>query len=324
MRTTRLLLFFLMILISYQSLSSELKIATYNIGMLNVANPVPFYKDRIAHLKECFLKTIKKENVDIFAIQEAWTRKSHEILKRVHKDYTFISIEGDAWIPLLEHKTGLGFLVKKSLNPKASFYNYKARESYTCGYGQICDRGILSLKIKLDKRFIYIFNTHLTPMYNLTAFRKNQVSEIIKKVEGHIKSDVESKVFILGDFNLSKNFGRYLKTDDGVESDWINNSKLYDLFFVDKKMTCKDTYEKNRDKYSFTQERETNKTAVASKSSGIAPSQRNDFILYCERKSEKKLGEVEVIENKLIFKDLIEDKMHLSDHYGVLTQILVK
>jgi len=310
---------FLFAMSSHVFAAESFGVASVNLGMLDVVKPVPFVKERTSVVNSELSKLIAETSVDVIVVQELWTHASALALEKTDSNYIKLNKESTSFIPLLDNSNGLGALIKRNLNPKMFFHPFKERETYICGWGLICGRGVQEIQVFKNDQKISVLNTHLTPIYSFRKKRTNQLKEILKLIKKRAQSGF--LVFLAGDFNFSKKFGRLTEYDDGSHEDWTQNSKLYDTFLNDKifkTFQCKDSYSSDSD-YLFTQDRDKNVTAKASPSAGKAPSQRNDMIFICGNKNS-----VSVLEHKLVFDSpfIVNNiKMHLSDHFGVYTKL---
>lgn len=296
--------------------SDELRVATFNIGMLDKISPVPFLDHRKSLLMTELKKTLLKENIDVLAIQESWPSKFINTFNASKSSYIALSHKESFTLPFLGHSTGLLFIVKKSLNPKTNFIPFKRLNSYICLWGLVCKRGLLKLTITKNNQKITLFNSHLTPTPELTSYRKDQI-DLLKE---HIDASVEENgiSLFLSDTNISQKFGELKPNDHGTKQQWDNNGRIYD-YFLEKNTRCIDTYVFATQSYTYTMNRKTNLTAKISPSAGKAPSQRNDWIILCTQKADQL-----VTGHKLIFTNTYSSKgvhFHLSDHYGVMATI---
>jgi len=307
--------------------ANTLKVATYNVGMLDTfVSSVPFRESREKVFEKALLDFIQKSDVDILAVQEAWTNFSVQTLATLSTDYTYYDAAEERSSAMLEHKTGLGFLVKNSLRASSAFIDFESRESAICGYGAVCVRGVQVLSFKqLDKTF-FVLNTHLTPVYNYSAHRRRQISELNSIKFKLFMNHPGSEVIITGDYNVSPTFGDYREGDDGVVEDWQNNVGLFaPLLQGFGVSTCVDSYEVskvNQTLSPYTQDRDRNNLTSFSASTNIEPNQRIDHIISCSSKDSATLAVVQSIEHIFTERyELNEGLYELSDHYGVMVEI---
>ena len=312
----------LILLFPILSPAKSLTVATINIGMLDFYESVPFFEQRQKALGEEVSKTIKQHDIDILSIQEMFSKKSKEILSKVDPNYELLSVGGDAWLrPFTDHPTGLAFLVKKSLQGKVSFKDFKVRESVLCGFGQICDRGLLIYQYN----DLVIINTHYTSGSSGRNIRVQQIDESIELISKSLRDENIKAVIFSGDLNYSPTFGEMRKTDKGSKKDFEENSKLYHSFFSkaqSKNLICKDSYqETSMNLFKFTYDREENLLPLKKPESSYGPSQKVDHIFICGSTENWK-----VVSQKRIFDQSFESpeldhSIHISDHFGVLSAI---
>jgi|GEM_PF-6384809 len=313
-------MFLISVSTAYASDTVKLRVATFNIGMLNKVRPVPYLKERGNLLSSEIYKTLLKKDIDVLAIQEAWLHNLKEGLKDPNLKYTVLTDEKGFTLPFLEHSTGMLFVVKKSLEPKADFKSFAHNPSYICLWGLVCKRGTLKVQITKDKKIFYLLNSHLSPTPELTHKRKEQFSSISSTIkELSVKSD---GVIFLGDTNVSVQFGELKERDHGSNKVWRNNGRLYKNF-IEQNKNCQDTYKLKKAQYTFTMNREQNLTALVSPSAGRAPSQRNDWIIACSGNK----SSLKTTEHHLVFTKTYKTNgtgFHLSDHFGVFAEVEFK
>lgn len=305
---------------------NKLIVGTINIGMLDAFDSVSFVNERQDILKVEILKVLNESSIDVLAIQEMFTDEAHEALQDLGSDYELLTTGGDAWVPLfVDHPTGLAFIVKKSLRGKIFFKDFATTESINCGYGHICDKGLLIFTFENNGHKISILNTHLTSSYDKRSYRKRQIDEIQSYQESLFKNDIVNFSILAGDLNISPSFGDFRPGDKGEERDFAENAKLYDLFFAETSpgFECVDTYKTSETKpgFDFTYNRDTNYLPLKNPSSSYEPSQRVDHIFLCAQNPGSRVNSI-----KLIFNNPIKDPglghfIHFSDHYGVLSEI---
>lgn len=294
---------------------STLKVGTFNIGMLPILNLTPFAAERTAALHGYVGAYLADSQIDILSIQEAWTKESQSALDAVSSEYAFLSAPKRG-STLLDYKTGLGFLVKASLarDVETEFVDFQEGESYVCGFGLVCDRGVFILKFVKDGKRFAVVNTHLTPFLNLIAKRAKQAFEIVE----HIASLEADFVILAGDLNYSPHV-EALANQTGSLEKWGVNAQLYQAFFNklgDRGLDCGDTYlEAGSQAPYFSCDPENNLLAQKTTMSG-EPRQRCDHIFYCDL-----TGGLEVLGTDLSFVDATVEvsnaTVHLSDHFGV-------
>ncbi|MCY4523715.1 MAG: endonuclease/exonuclease/phosphatase family protein [Halobacteriovoraceae bacterium] len=308
-----------------------LKVATYNIGMLDFLTvTVPYIKEREESLQEEMAWYLTTNDIDVLALQEVWTKNSQENLQNI-PGYILLLAPDKMFAPL-GHKTGLAFLVKETIihenkDFEFKFIDFQTREGLICLAGSLCERGILQISFKKNGILFSIFNTHLTPLISSIDKRKNQMNEIAQMMNEPATN--EDVIILAGDLNLSLEVGELREGDDGTLESWLQNGKLYDDFFA-KGDSCFDAYFTAFNKPSyFTQDRDNNLTAQASSAMIKEPNQRLDHIFYCLADNNDTDNPFSEIETKAIFTDatiFLEDgnTVHLSDHFGVETTFKFK
>lgn len=309
--------------------AEHLKIATYNVGMLNVGKPVPFLAERSKVLGKHIHRYLHQERPHALAIQEMWTNQSEAALKNVHPDYTLVTYRGDAWMGVLEHPSGLGILVRKDLKViNFLFYDFESVESWFCGWGHICDRGLLVAVIEIAGKRVAITNTHLTPGIGYFGHRILQMRETAIITHSLFRNEPKvDHVIVAGDFNYSPNFGEFRDGDDGTVAEWELNAELYFDFYNETTklgVNCIESCAADPKSCPFTQQRDDNRTTRISESTNIEPDQRIDIIYGCTKVESKSLLRGSY---RLLFEEPLVDVIHegsplkvqLSDHFGYET-----
>ena len=304
--------------------SDSLKVATYNVGMLNRVSPVPLLEEREIIFKHAIYDFLDESNVDVLAVQEAWTWFSVEALKIAHPDYVYFDSDEDNNSIMLQHDTGLGFLVKRSLNAASFYVSNESLESYVCGFGHACDRGVQVLQMTIDNKKYFILNTHFTPIYNLQGYRAKQISDLNQLRFNIFLQYPEADVIVTGDYNISPTFGEMKEGDDGTASDWQANGDLFTRLLEGYGISlCVDTFDLAQESNlatPYTQDRERNHLTALSDSTNVEPSQRIDHMIYC---SKSRISQDKILSFDHIFTErytLPSGEYELSDHYGVMIE----
>ena len=286
----------------------NLKIITINFGMLSVGNPVPYVKERQQRLSASVQDVINRTDFDIMSIQEVWTNESLKALENIDDNYRLITLKEDfIFNIILEHDKGLAFLVKKSLNVDALFTDYIASESYICIFGQVCDRGMLELRLNYLGKRISVINTHLTPYLNLFRFRKRQIQEIINYRDQLLSDGTVDTVILAGDLNFSPINHNAKPKNSKLQKKLQRNANLYNSFFLGKwGDKCIDTYDESLLPPNF------------SSTHNDGPELRIDHIFLCDRDSWS-VEEVRWEFDRVYFEN--GKKFRISDHYGVYASL---
>lgn len=312
--------------IQAQPSTVNLRVATFNVGMLEVGSPVPLIGERLSALGAEVKRTLDEQNIDILSIQEAWTKESLETLETAHPDYQLIAeVRNPSWPKLIMyHDTGLAYLIKKSIPvDSAQFLPFSSRPSYVCGFGLICQRGVLSLGLRLGDQRVRVLNTHLTPIYDLIEYRAAQLEEIqkIRFVEAYMENEA---VILAADLNAGPSFGDLRDGDDGDIFYWQGNSNIF-LSFMHASPRCIDTVDSflgtEFANGLYTQDRDRNFLTAQSQSTRVEPSQRLDHVIVCDSARTRTV----VNSVSLLFEEPLAldngTKTHLSDHFGLVVEI---
>ena len=293
----------LLVVFSPFTRAEELRIITINLGMLPIGSSAPHLKERQERLGESVRDVIDRTDFDIMAIQEAWTNTSLNVLEHIDSNYRLITLQDNAILNvILKHDTGLAFLVKKSLNADAIFTDYDTAESYVCVFGQVCDRGMLELRLEYGDRKISVINTHLTPFPGLWRFRRDQIYEIVNYRNRLLATGTVDAIILAGDLNLSPSHDNLKSTRSQLQKNLLRDTQIYDGFFSGMwGKRCIDTYEKSlvSPDFLFTHDE---------------PKRRIDHIFVCDKRNWS-VKEVRWEFDTFYMEN--NKKFRISDHYGV-------
>jgi sphingomyelin phosphodiesterase len=199
-----------------------MKIFSWNIAcMPNYVNTFGNVEPRLNNI----MKFIEIHNPDIISLQEVFSKNSRNILYKffTQKKYNVLMS------PYTRFLLNGGLFIASKYEIIAS--DYKIYKNYI-GEDGLCQKGILYCQVKINNKYINIFNSHLnndTPLIysdknNIPLVKKNQLNEFLlyfyKILEDNKYIICEKKdiiYIIAGDFNLDfqsevyKNFISKLK-----------------------------------------------------------------------------------------------------------------
>ena len=187
-----------------------IKVLSWNIAcMPNYVNTFGNVENRLQNI----IKFIEINNPDIISFQEVFSSNSKKILKEFleTKNYNVILS------PNTNFLLNGGLLIASKYEIIA--YDYKIYKNYI-GEDGFCQKGILYTQIKINNKYINIFNSHLnndTPIIysntkNIPLVKKNQLNEFLiylyKIIQNnkYLLCDKNDIIYIIaGDLNLDFN-----------------------------------------------------------------------------------------------------------------------
>jgi endonuclease/exonuclease/phosphatase family metal-dependent hydrolase len=308
-------------------LKPQLKVATFNVGMLGVGSPVPFLEERQEVLGERIATFLNHNQVEVLSIQEAWTDQSLAALRNVHPDYELIVLGRHKTETVLEHDNGLALLVKRSLNATGEFFNFHQQEGELCAWGLVCDRGILQIKFEFQGQKVVVLNTHLEPTLKMIHRRQAQMNEVISHKNELLAGGDVDMVLVAADLSSGPIFGQLKGGDEGTHQQWVKNMGVFSSLLRseagDTLSGCRDTHgyaDTGASIFNFTQNRRHNIIARISPSTGIEPNQRIDHVVQCGGPSWN-IDKIELLFQGPFLASDGETGLHLSDHYGLMVTL---
>lgn len=179
-------------------------------------------KDIMKRLPET-IKTLKKQNADVIALQEIHTYFVLNYFKKNLTDYPYVAYKNYIYGP----RGGLVIFSKQPLH-NIKYFDFKKRGAITNSsfVAHLIKNGILSCQLNDDS--LYILNTHLTPNLDFNWTEKNrfynylnaQLQQIAKLVNQLVKD--KYKIILVGDFNTSK--------DSMLYKNFLSKTNLIDVF----------------------------------------------------------------------------------------------
>ncbi len=335
----------------------KIKAVTINVGLLDgILASVPGYSERREELTNELKKLNDTEGrAQVIFIQELWYKKDAEVIRNWAKKNNYVSASLESpyssvdMFGLIQNVhsdlTGLEILIEKKLFEGTSKYKVGFEEYVDSEDGRVratwemaanIRRGLFYAELTLkDERKILFATTHLTPQIDANQIRLEQVESLSKILN---KSPADTIIFG-GDLNISDNFEYKLSFPDmeGTPVDWAINAQSYDALMA-LVPNMKDTWRiVNPSDLGFTEDRTLNDLTRISDSTRVEPEQRIDYVFVIN-----KMGSLEIIGSKIVFDQPILDKkgnvrmvkygkeestqgrLFLSDHFGVMSDIVIK
>lgn len=317
--------------------TTELKVATYNVGYLyfvalgRVFAEVPDYQQRLSYLDQEMSRYLQEHQPDVIAFQEVWRADAQTAMRAIAEKngYTHIAQQAQSERTISQH--GLEFFVKNELSVQSaefSEYLYRVRNSQVnirwivTGTAADVYRGALRVTIVKNGKSFEIFNTHLTPMalnHNLRRRQARSLTEMMNQSESEVK-------LVAADLNLSPQFEFSIegRDQDGSMEQWSLNAETYSLFLAEADLT--DTFVEIHGPSvpGYTQDRLNNDLADFSPSTAQEPEQRIDHIFVSSQSgcttqsSELFFTEHVRSQNHVVMSETDPtQRLFLSDHFGV-------
>jgi len=299
---------------------SQLKIVTYNTGLLDVPIwGVPYADKRFPH----FLEQLHSSHADIYMLQEVWMEGSLAGIQSRFSEYFVYSGSGK-----ITH--GLVILIKKSLlrTSRVQLVESAFAEQLSSEYFGYYN-GVLGIRINVHglKDPVYLLNTHLCPFAENQTIRNSQLDEI-KTIISEVKTRGKGILILGGDFNQSP----YQFESSGIETapylEMIERFGMLDTFAA---KTGEEINPSNA-KLWATLDPTRNKLSTLTRSSQNDPIQRLDYIFAAALSSDYFIKVLNAFVGSLektvplsegTDPQEVPEKVEVSDHYSYQTTISI-
>ena len=267
----------------------DLKILSWNIYMLP---HIALHTGQLERAKE-IVETLKNENIDIIVFEEAFDRKSRNIIREGLKSYFPFESGNPTKCSFLKTNSGVWVLSKLPLKIIKQIYFNKG-----LGNDRLASKGAILIQTKKDNFCFQIIATHLQSDLkhkNVKEIRKSQYLQIRKELlEPFAQCDVPQ--FVVGDMNT-------------ICSDTLVFKQMLDILKVNQ---CIFEGEHN---YSY----DCVKNDILFESKDKP--QLIDYIFFDKKEKHNLEGKMSV---KVFRKKWNEINLDLSDHFAVLGTFTLK
>lgn len=286
------------------------KILTFNAGLfelrrlgITLLKPTDFIQERLIAIPQALIDV----NADIIALQEIYCKKHQQyFIDILQKEYPFHCSERNN---TLKMNCGLMIFSKK---PITNVRYYPLKNHYPIDEKMVVHRGFLACEIVLtQQKKLHIINIHLTSggfmsrqdSPKIMAIRAKQINEAYDVA----KKNTYIATAIVGDFNA----GPEIAPTNYEALQHKNFTDCYQFYANKKQLPLEATWDASIS---------LNKRGTHAAST----SQRIDHIYM----SPQFMNMFEVLNAQVVLKKSIVDtpseKVHLSDHYGLIGEFFMK
>ncbi len=185
----------LFLLATFQGVSQEVKVATYNIRFNNPADGANTWENRVSMVTSL----LNEHAPDVVGLQEALIGQIHDIKKGL-PGYGWIGVGRDDGKKAGEFSPIFYKEEKLEILSNGTFWLNQTPEKPGLGWDAACNRVCTwaQFRVKSSGKMVAVFNTHFDHVG--VEARKNSVALILGKVK--ILAPGSQPVVVMGDFNL--------------------------------------------------------------------------------------------------------------------------